>query len=149
LKRTALLVSAAAAFALGAALAIRAPLAADPSHPAPVAKASPALDRFRALAGEWSGSGGEMGDFTATWRVTGGGSAVVETLFPGTPHEMVTVYHADGDDLVLTHYCALGNQPRMRARAASSAAGSAFAFEFDGGSNIDPEHDEHMHRASF
>ena len=46
-------------------------------------------------------------------RTTGGGSAVTETLFPGTAHEMMSVYHMDGDDLVLTHYCAGGNQPRM------------------------------------
>jgi hypothetical protein len=40
------------------------------------------------------------------YRVTGAGSAVVETLFPGTPHEMVTVYHARKGVLCMTHYCA-------------------------------------------
>jgi hypothetical protein len=72
-------------------------------------------------------------------------AAVVETVFPGTPHEMVTVYHADGADLVLTHYCMEGNQPRMRARDAS---GSRFDFKFDGGTNIDPRRDRHMNSAS-
>jgi len=27
---------------------------------------------------------------------------------------MVTVYHMDGPDLIATHYCALGNQPRLK-----------------------------------
>jgi len=57
---------------------------------------------------------------------------------------MVTVYHADGDDVVLTHYCMEGNQPRMRARAPK---GSRLDFAFDGGTNIDPKRDRHMHSA--
>jgi hypothetical protein len=111
--------------------------------------ASAALERFKALAGEWvAAEDGEMskkGDLVARYAVTAGGSAVVETVFPGSPHEMVTVYYADGPDLVLTHYCMEGNQPRMRARAPS---GSRFAFEFDGGANIDPGRDRHMHSAT-
>jgi hypothetical protein len=74
-----------------------------------------------------------------------GGSALVETVFPGSEHEMVTVYHADGNDLVLTHYCMEGNQPRMRAR---NGTGPRFDFQFDGGTNIDPRRDRHMHSAS-
>jgi hypothetical protein len=36
-------------------------------------------------------------------------------MFPGTAHEMTNMYHLDGSSLVLTHYCGMGNQPRMRA----------------------------------
>ena len=72
-------------------------------------------------------------------------AAVVETIFPGQAHEMVTVYHVDGPDLVLTHYCMEGNQPRMRAKAAQ---GPRFDFAYDGGANIDPRRDRHMHSAS-
>jgi hypothetical protein len=123
---------------------------AAPAAPSAVAKAaSPALDRFKGLAGDWvAAEDGEMskkGDLVARYAVTAGGSAVVETVFPGSPHEMVTVYHADGPDLVLTHYCVEGNQPRMRARAAK---GSRFDFEFDGGGTIDPRRDRHMHSAT-
>lgn len=110
--------------------------------------ASPALERFKALAGEWvSAEDGEMlkkGDLVARYAVTAAGTAVVETVLPGSPHEMVTVYHADGPDLVLTHYCMEGNQPRMRAR---NASGSRFEFAFDGGTNLDPARDRHMHSA--
>ena len=107
-----------------------------------------ALERFKALAGEWvAAEDGEMarkGDLVARYAVTAGGSAVVETVFPGSPHEMVTVYHADGRDLVLTHYCVEGNQPRMRAR---SSEGPRVVFAFDGGGNLDPLRDRHMHSA--
>jgi hypothetical protein len=91
---------------------------------------------------------GEMskkGDLVARYAVTAAGTALVETVFPGSPHEMVTVYHADGPDLVLTHYCMEGNQPRMRAR---NASGSRFDFQFEGGANIDPRRDRHMNSAS-
>ena len=68
-------------------------------------------------------------------RITAGGSAVHETLFPGQPHEMISLYTAEGSDLVLTHFCVLGNQPRMKAD--SKAAGNQLAFKFAGGANLD------------
>ena len=122
---------------------------AAPPPPATGAKPAPAaLERFKALAGEWvAAEDGEMsrkGDLVARYAVTASGSAVVETVFPGTPHEMVTVYHADGPDLVLTHYCMEGNQPRMRAK---DPKGSRFDFAYDGGTNIDAKRDRHMHSA--
>ena len=110
--------------------------------------ASASLERLKALTGEWvAAEDGEMskkGDLVARYAVTAAGSAVVETVFPGSPHEMVTVYHADGPDLVLTHYCMEGNQPRMRAK---DAKGPRFDFAYDGGTNIDPKRDRHMHSA--
>ena len=69
-----------------------------------------------------------------------------ETLFPGQPHEMVSIYHRDGGDLVMTHYCVLGNQPRMKADRNSSA--DQIHFQFAGGSNLDPAKDKHMHEAT-
>ena len=124
-------------------------LAAPPSPPAERKAASPALEKFKGLAGDWVAAEDsamvKKGDLVARYAVTAGGSAVVETVFPGSPQEMVTVYHADGPDLVLTHYCMEGNQPRMRARAAK---GSRFDFEFDGGTGIDPRRDRHMHSAT-
>jgi hypothetical protein len=112
--------------------------------------ASPAFERFKALAGEWvAAEDGEMvkkGQLVARYRVTAGGTAVVEELFPGQHHAMDTVYYMDGKELVLTHYCMNGNQPRMRAKGGSS---STVEFAFDGGSNIDPKHTAHMHQATF
>ena len=131
------------------ALVLAAGAAAAAPAPAPARPTSAPLERFKTLAGEWvAAEDGDMvkkGDLVARYAVTAGGSALVETVFPGSSHEMVTVYHADGPDIVLTHYCVEGNQPRMRARA---AGGSRFDFEFDGGANIDPRRDRHMHSAT-
>jgi hypothetical protein len=115
---------------------------------APGAKPAASLDRFKALAGEWvAAEDGEMfkkGDLVARYAVTASGTAVVETVFPGSQHEMVTVYHADGADLVLTHFCMEGNQPRMRAKAPK---GARFDFAYEGGTNIDPKRSRHMNSA--
>ena len=35
---------------------------------------------------------------------------------------MINMYHMDGDDLVLTHYCAGGNQPTMKLNTENSSA---------------------------
>src|SRR5262245_32281969 len=73
---------------------------------------------LKGLVGDWVvlGKDGKPTDaIVSSFRVTAGGNTVQETLFPGTDKEMVTMYHLDGEDLVLTHYCMLGNQPRLRA----------------------------------
>jgi hypothetical protein len=132
------------------ALVLAAGAAAAAPAPAPARPTSAALERFKTVAGEWvAAEDGDMvkkGDLVARYAVTASGTAVVETVFPGSEHEMVTVYHADGPDLVLTHFCMEGNQPRMRARGAQ---GSRFEFAYDGGTNIDPKRDRHMHSATF
>jgi hypothetical protein len=134
--------------ALAALLTTAAAAEAGPKA-APTPSAA-ALERFKSLAGEWvSAADGpffKKGDLVARYAVTAAGSTVVETVFPGSEHEMVTVYHADGPDLVLTHFCMEGNQPRMRAK---SPTASRVEFAYDGGSNIDPARDRHMHSAVF
>ena len=107
------------------------------------------LDPIKKLAGDWveiGKDGKSTGKVVSTYRVTAGGSAVEEVLFAGTPHEMITLYHLDGDDLVLTHYCVAGNQPRMKAEKQTDPA--RLVFNCDGGTNMTSENDEHMHHAT-
>jgi hypothetical protein len=108
--------------------------------------AAQAFDRLKALEGEWIDPegvfGGPKGAVAVTYKVTAGGHTVVETFPINTPHEMVTVYHLDGDQLVLTHYCSSNNQPRMRS---SGLRGNVVEFQFAGGANIDPATTSHMH----
>ncbi len=109
-----------------------------------------AFEKLKTLVGEWelesmqsTDEEHEMQSGNVTYRLTGGGSALAETLFPGTPHEMITMYHLDGPALMLTHYCALGNQPRMRAEQATDA--NRIEFTFAGASNLRSPQDGHMH----
>lgn len=79
-------------------------------------------------------------------KVTAGRSAVHETFFPGQPMEMVSIYHMSNGDLVMTHYCVLGNQPRMKADPKSPA--NQIRWTFAGGTNLDPAKDTHIHAAT-
>jgi hypothetical protein len=116
-------------------------------------KAKPtALQQFESLkklAGDWV-EVGEDGKPTekvvSSIRVTSAGSAIEETLFPGGDHEMVTMYFLDGDRLLLTHYCALGNQPQLRAEPGKDAR--QIAFKFIGATNLKSPDEHHMHEAT-
>lgn len=116
------------------------PAAAQSPQPA-----ATAFDRLKAMEGEWvdvTGAFGKPGAVVATYKVTGSGNTVVESFPVGTPHEMTTVYHRDGSSVVLTHYCAGGTQPRMRAK---EIIGDRMKYEFEGGTNIDVAKTSHMH----
>jgi hypothetical protein len=104
-----------------------------------------ALGRLKGLTGTWEGTiEGKADKVQVIYRVISGGTAVMETLFPGTPEEMISVYFADGGELRMTHYCAAGNQPHLRLdRRASTPTDLRFAFE--GGTNLDPKKDGHIH----
>jgi hypothetical protein len=132
--------------------------AGAPAGSAPAATAAPAaaavldgktaLERLKALAGTWEGTivGPEKAPAKSIFSVTAGGTAVVEKMFPDTPHEMVTVYFLEGAALRVTHYCSAGNQPHMRFDARASTADD-LRFAFDGGTGFDPKKDLHVHAA--
>ena len=131
-----------------AALPLTPAMAAGMKHESTEAGPS-TLDRLKNLEGEWVGKAGspdgDKVDARVTYHVIADGSAVMETLFPGTAHEMVTMYTLDRGALVLTHYCAMHNQPRMKARKGGSA--NELTFDFAGGANINPAKDTFMHDA--
>lgn len=76
------------------------------------------FEEVKKLEGRWQTPDADKDgkpDGVVVYRVTSGGSAVEETMFPGMPQEMVTVYNQDGGRLAMTHYCMLKNQPRLEA----------------------------------
>jgi hypothetical protein len=120
--------------------------------------AKAAFARIKNLAGTWNcrisgehqaADNKEKGEnhpseSTVVYKMTGAGSALVETQFPGSDHEMVSVYHLDGDELRMTHYCAAGNQPKVKLDRANSTP-THLIFLFDGGTNLNAEKDMHIH----
>lgn len=106
--------------------------------------AGAAFDVLKGLAGTWRGTVVSPDGPAAEvqYRVASGGTVVMETLFPGTDHEMITMYRMRGDDLIGTHYCAMGNQPRFRLQSADDGR---LVFAFDGGDNLDPDVSVHVH----
>jgi hypothetical protein len=118
-------------------------------HPIPAAPTNPGLEKMKTLVGTWVAAdkdGHPTSDVVSIIKLTAGGSAIHETLFPGQAHEMVSIYTPDGSDLLMTHYCMLGNQPRLK--ASTKSLKDRLVFEFAGGSNLDPKKDRHMHAAT-
>ena len=125
-------------------------LAADhEEHAAAAADRSrdPRFEFLAALAGNWiaeAGSAEMPASARFEFRLTAGGTVVEEREMIGTPMEMVTLYHMDGADLVATHYCALGNQPRMR--AAKHVVEGTLSFACNGKPGNAASHDDaHIH----
>ncbi|MES2902157.1 MAG: hypothetical protein V4723_20690 [Pseudomonadota bacterium] len=104
---------------------------------AQVTRSLPALQKqsgwelLGSLAGSWS-----LADpvtdaqkaFRIDFRLISKSSALVETF--GNPLKQVTqtVYHRNGEQLMATHYCAQGNQPRLVMDGASTPAKLSFSF---------------------
>jgi hypothetical protein len=87
------------------------------------------LGAVAALEGSWEGKSPDGQTGTSSFAVSSAGSVVVERMMEGTDHEMTNMYSLDGNDLVMTHYCAAGNQPRMRA---SGIEDGKIDFRYDG-----------------
>lgn len=127
----------------GALFANDAGKSADPT--ATVFDAKSAFEYLKSLAGDWQKLGNEKDhDGSAvSFRVTAAGSTVIQTYGPGQPHEMISVYHLDGDQLLMTHYCSLKNAPKMKFEKTGRPGEIKWAF--NGGTNFDPQVDAHAH----
>src|SRR5687768_12078385 len=95
------------------------------------AKSSPEFERMKSLVGTWQGTA-DMGqgpvEMTVQYRLLAGGTVLEERSFPGTPHEMVTMFYDQDGKLALTHYCILGNRPAM---VLNSSNAKTIKFDFD------------------
>lgn len=94
----------------------------------------PAFEQLTRLAGTWDSYivGRDDSQATISYHVTSDGSVVWEEFVGDEPdgvRAMATAYHLDGKDIVATHYCGAGNQPRMRGVSYDPASGS-LRFEF-------------------
>jgi hypothetical protein len=102
------------------------------------------FERLKGLAGEWEGTfewsqgRSASGKLKATYYLTGNGSALVENLIMDGVPAMTTVYHLDGADLRMTHYCAAKNQPRLKAKRIDQSAAD-IEFSLVDVTNVNPK----------
>ena len=85
-----------------------------------------AFDQLKGLVGEWEGKN-QSGAVKITYTLVSGGTALMERLQPAHDAEMITMYSADGDKIVMTHYCSEGNQPSMKTETLKGVA-SQYSF---------------------
>lgn len=81
-----------------------------------------AFELIKGLAGEWKGTvkwtganPRDGGVFDVKYYLTGNGTSVVENLIADGIITMTSVYHMDGLDLRMTHFCGANNHPRLKA----------------------------------
>ena len=113
-------------------------------------KAQEALDVFKSLQGKWTTTGKNGEVRSATYQVVASGSAVQETFEMGDSENanMITLFHLNGNDLMLTHYCMAQNQPRMKAISISDDL-KEIHFDFMDATNLLSPEQGHMHKAEF
>lgn len=103
------------------------------------------FDLLKGMEGNWAGKNNQGQPVQVTFRMTAGGSALMSEILGRGPENMITMFHMDGDRLLMTHYCGAGNQPRMKV---SSSDAKSVSFEFFDGTNIGPG-DGHMQHVTF
>jgi hypothetical protein len=104
--------------------------------------AQKSFDEMKSLTGSWEGKNSQGEPVQVTYRMTAGGSALMSEIV-GHGENMISMINFDGPNrLLLTHYCAVGNQPRMQASAASD--GKTITFNFLDATNLDNPQSGHM-----
>lgn len=104
-------------------------------------KTNATFEKLKGVLGTWEQEVEGKKVVALVSKLTSAGNVIQETMFPGTEHEMTNMYHSDGDAVVVTHYCAIGNQPRMKA---TKFEGDTITFSFVDGTNMKSLKDAHM-----
>ena len=112
-----------------------------------LAQSSPQLsfDVLKSLQGNWQGKDSLGHPVKATFRLTGKGSALMSEYAELDQNEdMISMFHVDGDRLLMTHYCSAGNQPRMKATASPDR--KTITFDLVDATNLASPEAGHMRR---
>jgi hypothetical protein len=133
---------------IGLVVSMAHPIAAGPANGV---DAAAAFERLKALQGTWEATGKNGQMARTTFELVADGTVLIEryanAAMPGGG-QMVTAYHLDGKELVLTHYCIAKNQPTLKAERFDRATGE-IQFEFVRASNLASPSAGHMRRAKY
>lgn len=121
---------------------------ASPAGGPAVADAAADFETMKALVGTWRPAERPGSPLRIRFSLTAGGSVLVEEWLRGDrPHSM-TVYHLDGREIIATHYCPQGNQPRLVSTAAPRAP-SELSFAFRDAADLDTAHESYLVKLGF
>jgi hypothetical protein len=88
-----------------------------------------AFATIKSMPGMWVGKSSDGRDLEISFKLVSGGSAVMSEIMGSDSHDMVSMFNLDGaDKLLMTHYCSIGNQPRMQASV--SPDGKTLTFNY-------------------
>jgi hypothetical protein len=101
--------------------------------------------QLKTLVGEWESPTDKS---KITFELTGAGTTLIEKYSSARHVTMHSMYHLDGDRLVMTHYCMAGNQPRMVAGPFDAKTGEV-AFKLLDITNLAKPGAGHMNNAKY
>lgn len=104
-------------------------------------EARQSFKKLKALVGSWD-SDNPKKPLHITFRLTSNGNSILSEMYDDKDN-MITMFHLDDGKLMLTHYCAAGNQPRMVGKLLPD--GKTVQFDFLDGTNFASRPDGHMH----
>jgi hypothetical protein len=104
--------------------------------------AEKSFEELKSLNGSWEGKASNGKMVQVDYRVTSNGSALMSEI--KGDEDMISMFNLDGERLLITHYCAVGNQPRMV--ASTSPDGKTIAFDFLDATNLASPDAGHMNR---
>ena len=107
--------------------------------------AAAAFARLKTLVGQWEATT-SAGKVHLSYELVSGDTALLERDSSESMPNMVTLYYVDGGRLLLTHYCMVGNQPRMQAKVFNAETGE-LDFQFVDATNLASPSAGHMHNA--
>ena len=84
--------------------------------------------RLKTLVGDWEAKTDQGAVIRVSYRLISNDSALVQTFVTASGKQTLTLFHPDGSRVLATHYCAQGNQPRLRLDAASTPDRLLFVF---------------------
>jgi hypothetical protein len=103
------------------------------------------LERMKSLLGSWKGKDAHGKSVEVTYTYVADSTAIMESLdIGGSMENMVTVYTLNNGNTVLTHYCSMGNQPRMKLDGSKSSENS-LVYAYVDATNVKSERDPKMH----
>ena len=106
-----------------------------------------AFDEMKSLVGVWHKEGVNNPTFLVSFELIANRSVLVETwLYKGKKHSF-TMYHLDNENLMATHYCPQGNQPRLTLSKNSTI--NSLKFSFLDATNLIDLADSHQHSLGF
>ena len=114
-----------------------------PAQTMSTASGNPSFEQLKSLVGNWQGKDQRGNVVHLNFELVSGGSVLMERHDSGNGAQMISMYSAEGNRIVLTHYCSAGNQPTLETEALPGTA-KHIDFSFVRATGMKTPEDGHM-----
>tara|TARA_B110000093_G_C12727901_1_gene309063 strand:+ start:122 stop:622 length:501 start_codon:yes stop_codon:yes gene_type:complete len=105
------------------------------------------FSQMKSLTGVWVKEGAANSNLNIQFELTANDTTLIETwIYKGKKHSL-TLYHLNGKNLMATHYCPQGNQPRLN--LTNNSTPENVSFTYLDATNLASLEDSHQHSLGF